>query len=202
MQKKYGRKTNEMSDEAKLTADTKQSLFRTILGMMVNPAGTLKNALLSTKWYFSVAISALAFGLFFGQTGLDLYKTGQKGMSFVWLSGAAGIAYGLLAIPLIGFFIWTILKLFRADRKVKETISSFCLSYSGALVYGVLGITFSLALGWKTSVAFGVTGVLWAIGPMIITIRELTGGKNALSVPLATAVGAVVLISWSVFGNL
>ncbi|HWR55770.1 MAG TPA: hypothetical protein VN462_04655 [Negativicutes bacterium] len=182
--------------------NTKQSLLRIVFGMMINPAGTLKNALLSTKWYFSVAISALAFGLFFGQTGLDLYKTGQKGLGFVWLSGAAGIAYGLLAIPLIGFFIWTILKLSKSERNIKETVSSFCLSYSGALVYGVLGIIFSLVLGWKTSVAFGVTGVLWAIGPMIITIRELTGGKSALSVPIATVVGAVVLISWSVFGNI
>ena len=55
---------------------------------------------------------------------------------------------------------------------------------------------------WKTSVAFGVTGVLWAIGPMMITIRELTGGKNSLSVPIAAIVSAVVLISWSAFGNL
>ncbi len=180
---------------------TKQSLFRTVFGMMINPAGTLKNALL-TKWYFAIAISALAFGLFFGQTGLDLYKTGQKGLDFVLISGIAGIAYGLLVIPLIGFLIWTVLKLSKADRKMKETISSFCLSYSGALVYGVMGIFFSLALGWKTSIAFGVTGVLWAIGPMMIAIRELTGGKNALSVPIATVVGGIVLISWSVFGNL
>lgn len=182
--------------------NSQQSLFRTIFGMMINPSGTLKNALLSTKWYFSVGVSALAFGLFFGQTGLDLYKTGQKGIEFVLLSGAAGIAYGLLAIPLIGFFIWILLKLSRADKNITETVSSFCLSYSGALIYGVIGLVFSLVLGWKTSVAFGVTGVLWAIGPMIITIRELTGGKNTLSVPVATVVAAVVLISWSTFGNL
>lgn len=83
-----------------------------------------------------------------------------------------------------------------------QAVSSFCLSYSGALIYGVLGIAFSLILGWKTSLAFGITGVLWAIGPIIITIRELTGGKNSLSVPIAALVSAVVLISWSAFGNL
>jgi len=114
--------------------NTKQSLFRTIFGMMINPSGTVKNALLSTKWYFSVVISALAFGLFFVQTGLDLYKTGQKGLDFVWLSGAVGVFYGLLTIPLIGFFIWIMLKLSRSNRNIKETVSSFCLSYSGALV--------------------------------------------------------------------
>ena len=155
--------------------NSKQSLPRTIFGMMINPSGTLKN---------------------------DLYKTGQKGLNFVLLSGATGVVYGLCVIPLVGFFIWILIKLFISDRKVKETISSFCLSYSGALVYGVLGIVFSLVLGWKTSVAFGVTGVLWAIGPMMISIRELTGGKSALSVFIATAVGAMVLVSWSIFGNL
>lgn len=180
---------------------TKQSLFRTVFGMMINPAGTLKNAL-STRWYFSAAVSALAFGLFFGQTGLDLYKTGQKGWDFVMVSGVAGIGYGLVAIPLLAVVIWVILKAAKTDKSLLQAVSSFCLSYSGALIYGIAGIIFSLALGWKTSVAFGVTGVLWAIGPMMITIRELTGGKNALSIPIATAVGVFVLLSWSILGNL
>ena len=180
---------------------TKPSLFRTIIGMMINPAGTLRGAF-SSRWYLSAAVSALAFVLFFVQTGLDLYKTGQKEMDFVLLSAGAGLAYGLVMIPLIGAVMWVILKAVKTDKSLLQTISAFCLSYSGALIYGVLGLTFSLLLGWKTSVAFGVTGVLWAIGPMMFTIRELSGGKNALSVPLATAVGAVVLISWSVFGNL
>lgn len=180
---------------------TKTSLFRTIIGMMISPASALSGAF-SNKWYLSAGVSALAFGLFFVQTGLDLYKTGQKEMDYVLISLGAGVAYGLVMIPLIGAIIWVILKAAKTDKSLMQAISAFCLSYSGALIYGLLGIAFSLALGWKTSVAFGVTGVLWAIGPMIFTIRQLTGGKNALSVPLATAIGVVVLISWSIFGNL
>lgn len=168
---------------------------------MINPAGAIKGAL-SSKWYLSVAVSALAFGLFFIQTGLDLYKTGQKDMSFVVLSLGTGAVYGLLVIPLLAGVIWLILKAAKMKIGLLQAVSSFCLSYSGALIYGVLGIGFSLVLGWKTSVAFGITGVLWAIGPMIITIRELTGGKNSLSVPIAALISAVVLISWSAFGNL
>lgn len=179
----------------------KPSLLRTIFGMMINPAGALRGAFAS-RWYLSAAVSALAFLLFFVQTGLDLYKTGQKELDFVFLSAGAGVFYGLVMIPLVGAVMWVILKAAKTDKSLMQAISAFCLSYSGALIYGVLGIVFSLALGWKTSVAFGVTGVLWAIGPMMFTIRELTGGKNVLSVPLATAVSAVVLISWSLFGNL
>lgn len=179
----------------------KPSLFRTIFGMMINPAGALRGAL-SEKWYLSLVVSALAFGLFFVQTGLDLYKTGQKEWTFVLLSVVTGIAYGLVVIPLIAVIMWIILKVAKTDKSLLQAVSAFCLSYSGALIYGILGLVFSLAMGWKTSVAFGATGVLWAIGPMMFTIRELTGGKNTLSVPLATLVSAVVLISWSMFGNL
>ena len=179
----------------------KPPLIQTIFGMMINPAGAMKGAF-SSKWYLGPAVSALAFGLFFIQTGLDLYKTGQKEWSFVLLSAGTGVAYGLVVIPLIASFMWVILKAAKTDKSLLQAISAFCLSYSGALIYGILGLVFSLAMDWKTAVAFGITGVLWAFGPMMFTIRELTGGKNALSVPLATLVGAIVLISWSVFGNL
>lgn len=177
------------------------SLFRTIFGMMVSPAAALRGAM-AGKWYLSVAVSALAFGLFFTQTGLDLYKTGQKELVFVFLSAGAGVLYGLLTIPLIAVFLWLVLKIARSDTTILQTISVFCLSYSGALVYGVLGLVFSLALGWKTAIAFGVTGVLWAIGPMMVAIRELTGKKTLLSFILSTLVGIAVLLSWSFFGRL
>lgn len=180
---------------------TKPSLFRTVFGMMIHPAGALKGAFAS-RWYFGLAVSALAFGLFFIQTGLDLYKTGQKGLDFVFISAGAGVTYGLIVIPLIGMVIWVILKAAKTDKSLLQAISAFCLSYSGALIYGLIGLVFSLALGWKTSVAFGVTGVLWAVGPMMITIRELTGGRNALSIPIAAAVGIAVLFSWSFLGNI
>lgn len=177
-------------------------IFRTVVGMMISPASAVKTAFSEIPWMLSALISALAFGMFFLQTGLDLYKTGQKNLSYLLMSGGLGIIYGLVVIPLLGALIWAILKTMKTDKGIKSAISSFCLSYSGALIYGILGLVFSVALGWKTSVAFGVTGVLWAIGPMIVTIREMTGGKNSLSIPIATLVSAVVLISWSVFGNL
>jgi len=179
----------------------KASHFRTIFGMMMNPAGVLRNALKGTKWYFSIGVSALAFGLFFIQTGLDLYKTGQKGFWFVLFCLVLGLLYGMLAIPLFAVVIWLVLKVSKAETTMLETISAFCLSYSGALIYGLIGIIFSIVLGWNTSVAFGVTGVLWAIGPMMYTIRELTGGNHKLSIPISSLVGVIVLLSWSLLGR-
>lgn len=180
----------------------KQSLFKTVIGMMISPARIVKDAMNNTKWYLSVLISALAFSLFFIQTGLDLYKTGQKGIDFVVLSTVAGLGYGAIIIPMLAILMGLILKLSKSTMDIKTTICSFCLSYSGALIYGILGILFSFIFGWKTSVAFGVTGVLWAIGPMIVSIRELSKGKNKLSIPIATIVSVIVLTTWSMFGNL
>lgn len=180
----------------------KQSMVKIIFGMMINPAGVIKKAILNTKWYLSIAISALAFGLFFMQTGLDLFKTGQKGIVYVILTILVGLLYGIIVIPFIASIMWCVLKLAKSDKTIIQTISLFCLSYSGALIYGIIGIAFSLILGWNTAVAFGVTGVLWAIGPMIITIREITGGKNGLSIFISTLSGAIVLISWTFLGNI
>ncbi len=181
--------------------NAKSSPFRTIVGMMMRPAGALRDALAS-RWYLGPIVSALAFGLFFTQTGLDLYKTGQKDLTFVFFSAGAGLAYGLIVIPLLAVVMWLVLKIAKSERTVMETVSVLCLSYSGALIYGIFGLIFSLVMSWKTAVAFGVTGVMWAIGPMMYIIRELSGGKNALSVPMATIVSALVLISWSFFGTL
>ena len=181
---------------------TNSPIFRTIISMMISPAAALKSAVSGFPWFLSLAVSGLAFGLFFLQTGLDLYKTGQKGFGFVVLSGFSGVLYGVVFIPLVGALVWIILKLAKNDKDIKWSVSSFCLSYSGALVYGILGLIFSIVFAWKTSVAFGVTGVLWATGPMILAIREMTEGNNKISIPIATVVGAVVLLSWSLFGQI
>jgi hypothetical protein len=37
---------------------------------------------------------------------------------------------------------------------------------------------------------------------MMVAIRDLTRGKNALSFFLSTLVGSAVLLSWSFFGRL
>ena len=181
---------------------TKTPYFRTLISMMLSPGSVLKSAMNHVPWMFSVIVSATAFALFFLMTGLDLYKTGQQEMLFVIVSVVAGAVYGLVVIPALGAIIWAILKVFKTDKTLGWTVSAFCLSYSGALIYGIIGLVFSLTLGWKTAVAFGVTGVLWALGPMMATLREMTKGKTVLSIILATLVGAAVLVSWSYFGKL
>lgn len=180
----------------------KVSKTRLLLNMMLSPASALASSISNIPIWFPIVISSAAFCLFFLQTGLDLYKTGQKELSFVYASGIAGIVYGLIFIPLISLVIWWFLKLGKTQKTLKWVISSICLSYSGSLFYGAAGLIFSLFFAWKTSLAFGATGVIWATGPMIVAIRAATDGQNKLSVPIATLVCALVLVSWSLFGQI
>ncbi len=179
----------------------KSGPFRTIIGMMISPGAVVKQSLRGKQWYLGLIVSGLAFALFFAQTGLDLYKTGQKGFDFVLLSAGTGILYGVVVIPLLAVVVWVILKTLKTDKSLGWAVTSFCLSYSGALIYGLSGIAFSLVLGWKTSMAFGVTGVLWAIGPMMVSLREMSGGKTGLGLFLSSLVGSLVLLSWTFLGN-
>ncbi|MDI6862387.1 MAG: hypothetical protein QMC97_03265, partial [Pseudothermotoga sp.] len=84
----------------------------------------------------------------------------------------------------------------------KEAISATCLSYSGLLVYTTFGMVFSILLNWRTSIAFGATGVVWSMGATMGTIRQLSGGKTSLSVFLSTVFGVLVLLSWYYVGNM
>ena len=180
----------------------KRPIISTILSMMISPGKAMKSKIDQIPWYLAIIVSGLAFGLFFMQTGLDLYKTGLRGSSIIILSLGAGMAYGLIGIPLIGAILWVVLKMFKGDKSLTWTITSFSLSYSGAMIYGLFGLVFSLVFGWKTAIAFGVGGVLWATGPIITTIREITKGKSSLGIILATIIGALVLISWTLLGKI
>jgi|GEM_PF-348722 len=181
---------------------TRLPVLHTLISMMLNPTTILKSTLSEIPWFFSLLVSTFAFALFFLQTGLDLYRTGQRQLIFVLKSMAIGAVYGTIAIPFLAVVVWGFFKITRNEKSLFWTISSFCLSYSGALIYGLFGLFFSLVFNWKTAIAFGVTGVLWATGPLITTIREMTRGNTSMGVLFASAIGIVVLVTWSIFANI
>jgi len=181
--------------------ESKVSYVWKVFQMMINPAGVLKKLLSDTKWYWSLPVPVLAFMLFFLQTGIDVYRSGQQEFVYLVIMAFVGMLYGLLIIPLLGILVWLILKIGKTSYTALQSVSAICLSYSGALIYGLLGLVFSLVMGWNTALIFGVTGVLWALGPMMYTIRFISGGKRQLSIPLSTLVGVVVLYSWYMIGR-
>jgi hypothetical protein len=175
--------------------------WRAALTMMINPGAVLKKTVAGIPWPFSLAISALAFMLFFMQTGLDLMRIGLKGIGFVVQLSVEGLLFGSLGIALLAMIAWVITRLFKGNKSLGWALSAFGLGYCSTLIFTILGMLFSLLLHWNTSVAFGVSGVLWATGPMIASIREMSRDNTALSVIVATICSGLLLLGWALLGN-
>lgn len=175
--------------------------FRAALAMMINPGAVLQKSVSKKMWPLSLSISALAFLLFFMQTGLDLVRIGLKDIKFVVLLSVEGFLFGSAGIALLAVIAWGLTKLFKGNKSVGWAISAFGLGYCSTLIFTVLGLLFSLILHWNTSVAFGVSGVLWATGPMIASIKEMSRGNTTLSVIIATVCSGLLLLGWALLGN-
>ena len=191
-----------MITEVKTVPAKRPIPWRAGLVMMLNPGAVLKGAVAKIPWPFSLSVSALAFTLFFLQTGLDLVKTGQRGAGFAVLLTVEGLLFGTAGVALLASIAWSISKLFKCDKPIGWAISAFGLGYCSTLIFCVLGMVFSLFMKWNTSMVFGVTGLLWATGPMIFTIRTMTNGRTFLSIIIATVCSSLLLLGWAMLGNM
>lgn len=176
--------------------------WKTVLGMIMNPGQVVKNQMAQVPWPYSLLVSGLAFTLFFLQTGLDMYRSGQMETAAVVLMAMLGLVYGTAGIALLAIMSWALSQGSERAITMEWVISSFGLGYAATLIYAATGIVFSLALGWKTAVAFGVTGVLWALRPTMFTIRQMSGDRVGFSVALTTLCGAILLFGWALLGRL
>lgn len=174
--------------------------WKTALNMILNPGAVVKNQMSSIPWPYSLSISGLSFTLFFLQTGLDLFRSGQIEKSTVVLITLLGLFYGTVGLALIAMLAWALAQAGSRAYPVDWAISSFALGYSATLVYALAGLIFSMVWGWNTAVAFGVTGVLWALRPNLFTIRQMSGDRVAFSIILTTLCGAIILMGWALLG--
>jgi len=190
-----------MAANLKTTTAKRPIAWRAALAMMINPNAVLKKSVAGIPWPFSLSISGLAFMLFFMQTGLDLMRIGLKSIGFVLLLSVEGLLFGTLGIALLAVIAWGITRIFKGDKPLGWALSAFGLGYCSTLIFTVLGMLFSLILHWNTSVAFGVSGVLWATGPMIASIKEMSRDNTALSIIVATICSGILLLGWALLGN-
>ena len=172
--------------------------WRQLLAVMFNPGGLLQEQLSTVGWAKTLLIPGLAFSLFFMQTGLDQNLDGTKTLFLTFL----GLLYGTVGVIFISLIAWVGSRIFGGKTKATSAIRSFALAYSPTLVYVGLGFFANIFFGWRTAIAFGVTGLLWALGPMITSLRQMTGGKTAASITLAIICGTLLLLGWSVLGGI
>jgi hypothetical protein len=168
--------------------------------MILNPTPALKGALDRVSWVFCLAVSGLAFTLFFLQTGLDMHRVGTASSGAVVGYTFLGTALGTAGVVLVAALAWACSRPFGNDRSLEWTIRAFCLAYTPTLIFCVVGLFFNLVAGWNTAIAFGVTGALWALYPIIAIVREMTADKLWASLAISTVCGALVLSGWALLG--
>ncbi|WKY47563.1 hypothetical protein Q5O24_14620 [Eubacteriaceae bacterium ES3] len=172
-----------------------------LIKMIANPGEVIKKRMVTLPWPYGFLISGLAFTLFFLQSGIDLFRTGVIGMERLIIMAMLGLIMGTAGVALLAALVHVLAQAQKRNLDLQWTLSNFSLGYSVTLIYSLCGIFFSLLLGWNTSVAFGITGVLWSLRPMLFTIKELSGDATALSVILTTICGAVMLFAWGLLGQ-
>ncbi|MBN2027371.1 MAG: hypothetical protein JW854_11490 [Actinobacteria bacterium] len=173
---------------------------RTALAMIVNPAKVVKSALERVPWPVSLSVSGLAFTLLFLQTGLDMHRVGTASAGTVVGFTFLGLAMGTAGMALVAALAWAVSRLLGGGCPLDWIIKAFCLAYTPALIFVSLGFIFNLSAGWNTAVAFGVTGVMWALMPLNAVLREMTGERLGVSLALSTLCGGLVLGAWALLG--
>jgi hypothetical protein len=189
-----------MGGAAATAARGRQGAIRSALGMILNPGQVVKGAMQGVPWPFCLTISGLAFTIFFLQTGLDMHRVGTAGTGATVGFTFLGLGLGTIGVALVAALAWVVARPLGGRRSLEWTVRAFCLAYSPTLIFVVLGLIFNLAGGWNTSVAFGITGALWAVYPLLSIVKEMTGEKLALSLVLSTVCGALIISTWALLG--
>ncbi len=192
----------EMSPSTRLRSAPRLPRWRALIGALLNPGGANPRDITFVPWVLTLAVSGSAFGLFFLQTGLDRVDTGTADWTGVAALAGAGLLAGTAGILALALVAWVGLRLTGSQATAADLIRAFGLAYSPTLVAVTLGLLAHLVLGWRTAVAFGVPGVLWALGPINNTLRRLSQGKTFLSITLASVCGALLLLSWGLLGGI
>jgi hypothetical protein len=174
---------------------------RSALAMILNPGQVVKSALERVPWPFCLAVSGLAFTVFFLQTGLDMHRVGTAGSGAVIGYTFLGLGVGTIGVGLVAALAWALARPLGCGRSLEWTVRAFCLAYSATLIFAIIGLIFNLAGGWNTAVAFGITGALWAFYPMLGIVKEMTGEHLAASLALTTICGALIMSVWAVMGT-
>ena len=173
--------------------------IRPVLSIMLNPGHVIRDLLGDVPLPVAFIVPGLAFTVFFLQTGLDLWRAGAKSPAGVVGLTFLGTLYGTVGLALVAAVAWAVSRPLGGTRSLEWTLRAFGLCYSPTLIYATLGLLFNLAFGWRTSLAFGVTGVLWALAPLIIAIREMLDERLGAGIALATFCGGLVLFGWALF---
>lgn len=168
------------------------SLSWTVFAMMTSPGAFLTQHVDAYPWPLCLLMSAAAFGLFLCQAELDLGRVGATHRTLATLVFETAY-FGIVVVVILAAVAWGLSRIGGGHRSFRWTIKAFALGFSPALVYGLCGLVCNVGLGWNTALAFGVTGFVWTLRPMLATLRELTGSRTRWSITVATVCGWILM---------
>ena len=166
---------------------------------LLNPSQLADSTIRTTTL---LVVPILAFAIFFLQIGLDQVAVGAANWTRPIGLAVAGGLLGLVLALLISGVGWLGTRPFNSQQSLIWVVRSFSGAYLSALIYGGMGLMANLLFGWHTAVAFGVTGVLWSLGPILTTLRRMTANRLGASLILTTLCGLIVLFAWAVVGGI
>lgn len=172
-------------------------VWRRIFGFALDPGEAVRQQLETVPILQTLAIPAMAFALFFLQTGLDRARGGTLDAAGVGVLVLAGLVFGTAGLAAIAGLGWGVIRALGGRASPGMALRAFTLSYATTLISVLLGLAFNLAFGWNTAIAFGATGVLWALGPMSGAIRQMLGGRLWPAIAVSSLCGLAVLFAWA-----
>ncbi len=184
-------------------AGERPALWRVVFATMAAPGTILRRHAGALPAPWALGVSTTAFALFFAQSGIDLHRDqpwDAAALASLGVLAGAGAVLGSLGVALLATSAWLLMRPFGSNAGLAWTLRAFALAFAPTLIYGVCGLIAQLTLGWPAALAFGVTGYLWALGPLHAAIDELSGGRAVISAILTTVVGGLLLVAWAAIG--
>lgn len=186
-----------------MTENSRPAAWRVICAVMAAPGEIVRRYAGVLPAPLALGIPTVAFALFFLQTAIDQHHaTGWDGAATVAALVLAGTGAGLgsLGVALLAAIAWVLTRPFGSEATLGWSVRAFGLAYSPMLVYAVCGVLVQGFLGWPTTLAFGVTGYLWALAPLHATLLHMARGRAWPAFFLTTGLGAVLLLAWAFLG--
>jgi hypothetical protein len=183
-------------------ATVKKPTLRSIFfGMISSPVQTISRHLQHLHWGIALGVSGLAFGILFLQTGLDLQRAGKiENIDILYIS-LKGIAMGTAGVIVLAVLIWAGAKVWGYTNSITDAFRVMGLAFCPTLLYSLSGLFMNLGWHWNTAVAFGVTGLLWALSPVSAAVKQFTNEKTVPALVLTTICGVLMLAGWAYLGG-
>lgn len=167
-----------------------------LFAAFLNPGLLIKNNLQGQPWPLAFLVSGFAFIFFFLQVGLDLHRSGAISAGQALALASVGLVYGTLGVSLLAYITWLLASVFKSNCSLTWALQAFALSFAPTMIYVSFGLVANLFFDWNSSIAFGVTGVVWALIPISNVTNTLVEGRKTISIALTTLSGLILLFSW------